>query len=118
MAIDAAGRGGSITQRLLSFARRGELRTEALPTAELLGNIREVLAHTLGTTIVRAEHVPPAFPPLIADRGQLETALVNLGTNARDAMPEAARSPWQLRPWTSPLTSIVPSGWRRAPIYD
>jgi CheY-like chemotaxis protein len=86
MAIDATARGGSITQRLLSFARRGELRTEALPTAEVIGNIREVLAHTLGTAITVQSLVPPEVPRLIADRGQLETALVNLGTNARDTM--------------------------------
>ncbi|MFL5253348.1 MAG: PAS domain S-box protein [Rhodopila sp.] len=88
MAIDATGRGGSITQRLLSFARRGEIHAEALPTAELLNNIREVLAHTLGVTIVVQSIASPEVPRLIADRGQLETALVNLGTNARDAMPD------------------------------
>jgi PAS domain S-box-containing protein len=91
MAIDATGRGGSITRRLLSFARRDELRTEALPTAELLGNIREVLAHTLGTAIAVQSIVPPDVPSLMADRGQLETALVNLGTNARDAMPNGGK---------------------------
>ncbi|WP_146101628.1 PAS domain S-box protein [Rhodopila globiformis] len=88
MAIDATARGGSITQRLLSFARRGEMRTEVLPAADLLGNIREVLAHTLGTMISVQCVVPPGVPPLVADRGQLETALLNLGTNARDAMPQ------------------------------
>jgi CheY-like chemotaxis protein len=45
-----------------------------------------VLAHTLGTTITVRCIVPPDIPPLVADRGQLETVLVNLGTNARDAM--------------------------------
>ncbi|CAH2602045.1 Histidine kinase [Rhodovastum atsumiense] len=86
-AIDAAARGASITQRLLAFAHRGELRTEMLPTAELLTCVREVLAHTLGSAIT-VRDTAAAVPPLIADRGQLETALVNLGTNARDAMPE------------------------------
>ncbi|PPQ33693.1 PAS domain S-box protein [Rhodopila globiformis] len=88
MAIDATGRGGSITKRLLAFARRGELHAEPLPTAELLNNIREVLAHTLGTTIVVRSIVSPEVPSIFADRGQLEAALLNLGTNARDAMPD------------------------------
>ncbi|PPQ31069.1 PAS domain S-box protein [Rhodopila globiformis] len=88
MVVDATARGGSITQRLLSFARRGEFHPEPLPTADLLANIREVLAHTLGASIVVQSTMPPGVPPVLADRGQLETVLVNLGTNARDAMPE------------------------------
>jgi PAS domain S-box-containing protein len=85
---DAAGRGASITQRLLSFARRGELRAEPIDADVLLANIREVLAHTLGSPVIVQAQVAPDAPPLMADRGQLETALVNLGTNARDAMPD------------------------------
>ena len=88
MMMNAASRGTSITQRLLSFARRGDLRDEAIDTAALLGNVREVLAHTLGTTITVDTRIAPAIPPLLADRGQLDTALINLGANARDAMPD------------------------------
>ncbi|CAH2600477.1 Histidine kinase [Rhodovastum atsumiense] len=87
-AIDATTRGASITQRLLSFARRGEPRLEAIATTELLNSVREVLAHTLGTHITVRIEAPAELPALLADRGQLETALVNLGTNARDAMPD------------------------------
>ena len=91
MMTNAASRGTSITQRLLSFARRGELREEAIDTAGLLGNVREVLAHTLGTAIAVHVNLPPAVPLLLADRGQLDTALINLGANARDAMPDGGR---------------------------
>jgi PAS domain S-box-containing protein len=87
-AIDAAARGASITQRLLSFARRGTLRAEVIATDELLYSMREVLAHTLGAGIAVLVEVGDRVPPILADRGQLETALVNLGTNARDAMRE------------------------------
>jgi PAS domain S-box-containing protein len=85
--IDAA-RGASITRRLLSFARRGALRAEVIATAERLNGMRQVLTRTLGADIV--VHVMPGgdLPPILADQGQLETALVNLGTNARDAMPD------------------------------
>jgi PAS domain S-box-containing protein len=86
--IAAAERGASITKRLLAFARRGELRTEVVATAELLNGVREVLSHTLGTDITVRTDLPGGLPPLLTDRGQLETALVNLGTNARDAMPD------------------------------
>jgi len=87
-AICAAVRGASITQRLLSFARRGELHAEAIDTTDFLFNLREVLAHTIGTTISVGVDVLGSIPPLTADRSQLDTALINIGTNARDAMPE------------------------------
>ncbi len=85
---EAARRGASITRRLLAFARRGELRVEPVDAAKLLGELREVLAHTLGASCprVRVDAEPP-LPPVLADRGELEAVLVNLATNARDAMP-------------------------------
>jgi CheY-like chemotaxis protein len=49
--------------------------------------MREVLAHTLGTTIMVLTDILADVPPLTADQAQLETAMINLGTNARDAMP-------------------------------
>jgi len=86
--ITASARGTSITQRLLSFARRGDLRSEVVATADLLNNMCEVLAHTLGSTISIRTEVPADIPALVADQAQLETAIINLGTNARDAMPD------------------------------
>jgi CheY-like chemotaxis protein len=75
-----------VTRRLLAFARKGELRAEALDPAVLLAGMQEVLEHTLGTGIqVRTDET--AGLPLLADKGQLETVLVNLAANARDAMP-------------------------------
>jgi signal transduction histidine kinase len=88
MVIAAADRGASITHRLLAFARRGELRPGAINTADLLYGLSEVLVHTLGTTITVGVVIPPDVPALLADRAQLETAIINLGTNARDAMPK------------------------------
>ncbi len=86
--VAAASRGTSITQRLLSFARRGELRATSIATSDLLNSMREVLAHTLGSTITVTARVSHSIPSVIADQSQLETAIINLGTNARDAMPD------------------------------
>ncbi len=84
--VDAADHGAVVTQRLLSFARRGPLQPRPIDVAGLLTELRDVLASTLGSRI--SVQVPSfaAVPPVLADRGQLETALVNLATNARDAM--------------------------------
>ena len=85
---DAARRGASVTRRLLAFARRGELRVAPVDAVALLRELGEVLAHTLGGAglSVRVE-AGPGLPPVLADRGELEAVLVNLATNARDAMP-------------------------------
>jgi PAS domain S-box-containing protein len=86
--LDAAVRGSSITRRLLAFARRDEMRAEAVDTAKLLLELREVLASTLGAGISVCVSLPPNLPSVQADKGLLETAVVNLATNARDAMPQ------------------------------
>ncbi len=84
---DAAQRGAAVTRRMLIFARQGDLRTEAIEPAALLAGVREILAHTLSADIAVAIAPDAALPWLLGDRGQLETALINLATNARDAMP-------------------------------
>jgi PAS domain S-box-containing protein len=88
MIIDAADRGAAITRRLLAFARRGDLRAERIDPAGLLDGLRDVLAQTLGSPVTVRVEAGPGLPAVMADRGQLETALVNLATNARDAMPD------------------------------
>ncbi len=84
--LDGTARGASITRRLLAFARRGDLRAEAVNVGDVLGGLREILSHSLGPTITIRVGLEPDLPPVLADKGQLETALVNLATNARDAM--------------------------------
>ena len=86
LVLEAAERGAAITRRLLAFSRRGDLRAEPVDAAALLTGMQEMLAHTLGDGIEIRVNVPSGVPPLLADRGQLETVLVNLGANGRDAM--------------------------------
>ena len=86
LAGNAVRRGASITGRLLAFARQGALRAEAVSPKPLLEGLREMLAHTIGIGIAIGVSADEALPTLLADRGQLETVLVNLAINARDAM--------------------------------
>ena len=86
--IDAAARGASITRRMLILARRGDLRAEPIEAESLLAGMQETFIHTLGTSIAVSVEVAPELPRMLADKAQLETALVNLATNARDAMPD------------------------------
>lgn len=87
MAQDAVARGSAITGRMLSLARRADLRTEPVDAAALLSDLQVVLQHTLGSGVQVEVDAQPGVPPLLADRGQLETVLINLAINARDAMP-------------------------------
>ncbi len=86
LVVDAADRGASVTRRLLSFARRDALQPGPVEAAPLLQDMQEILARTLGSSITVQASADAGLPPLLADRGQLETVLVNLATNARDAL--------------------------------
>ena len=86
MILEAGMRGTSITQRLLAFARKSDLRAEAIDARELLDGIQEILSHTLGASIsVQVTEIPERLR-VFADKGQLETVLVNIAANSRDAM--------------------------------
>jgi len=89
--IDAAERGASITGRLLSFAHRGELRAGPVDTLALLRDLGVVLTHTLGSGILVQLRARPNLPAALIDKAQLETVLINLATNARDAMPHGGQ---------------------------
>jgi PAS domain S-box-containing protein len=88
LASGAVERGTSITRRLLTLGRRGELTAMAIDVADLLHELGEILSHTLGAAVDVRLRLQAGLAPLLADRGQLETVLVNLATNARDAMPD------------------------------
>jgi PAS domain S-box-containing protein len=91
LAMEAADRGGAITRRLLAFGRRGNLRGETLDVAAVLASLKEIFVHTLGASIEVGIGLADNLPPLFVDKAQLETVLVNLATNARDAMPGGGR---------------------------
>jgi signal transduction histidine kinase len=87
-AIEGAERGATLTQRLLAFARRQELRPEAVDVAELVGRTLEMLRQSVGPTIEITTRFPPDLAPSRVDPNQLELALLSLAVNARDAMPD------------------------------
>jgi signal transduction histidine kinase len=87
-AMKGAERGAALTQRLLAFARRQELRPEAVGVPDLVAGMRDLLSRSLGPGIRIVEKIATQLPPVLADANQLELALMNLALNARDAMPD------------------------------
>ena len=87
-AIQAAQRGSGLTQRMLAFARRQELKPEALDVAELVRGMTDLLRSSLGATVQIETDFYPGLDRVLADRNQLELAILNLAVNARDAMPK------------------------------
>ncbi len=83
----ASRRGSELIQRLLSFSRRQSLNPEPTNINALIEEIKVLLQHTLGENIRVETDLDPNNPTSLVDANQLETSLLNLALNARDAMP-------------------------------
>jgi len=85
-AVLGAKRGSTLTQRMLAFARRQELKHEAVDLTCLVNNMLELLERSLGPTVNIETHFPLEAVRVRTDANQLENALLNLAVNGRDAM--------------------------------
>ncbi|MBI3517699.1 MAG: PAS domain S-box protein [Proteobacteria bacterium] len=90
-AHDAARRGADLTKSLLAFARRQPLQPRRSDVNALVTEITTLLRRTLGERVEIALDLAPTAWPAVVDPIQLEAALANLATNARDAMPKGGR---------------------------
>ncbi|WP_349734236.1 hybrid sensor histidine kinase/response regulator [Pseudomonas jessenii] len=86
-ATQGALRGVSLTQRMLAFARRQELKSVPVRIPALVEGISGLLRSSLGPSVKVETRFPGDLEPVMADINQLELAVLNLATNARDAMP-------------------------------
>ena len=87
-AIQGAERGATLTKRLLAFARRQELKLEAIELQNLVPDMVDFLRQSVGPGVEIAVDIADDVAPIMIDANQLELALMNLAVNARDAMPE------------------------------
>ncbi|MEZ2299650.1 PAS domain S-box protein [Variovorax sp. RCC_210] len=87
-ALRASRRGAELTGKLLAFSRRQMLQPDVVDTRALLHSLADMLRRTLDQRIHIAIDTAANCPPVLADPVQLESALLNIAINARDAMPE------------------------------
>jgi len=84
---NATKRGAALTSQLLTFARRQSVNPQPIDIPERIAAVREVLDTGIGGTVKLQLDIDRATWPVTVDVTELETALVNLVINARDAMP-------------------------------
>ena len=87
-ATRAGQRGADLTGKLLAFSRRQSLAPEAVNPVAMLQSLADMLRRTLGENIRVIAQTPTQCAPCLADAVQLESALLNVAVNARDAMPK------------------------------
>ena len=90
-ALKAADRARTLVQRLLGFARRQTLQTEAVDIVRLISGMRDLISSSIGPTIEVAIEPEEDLPLAVVDPNQLELAILNLCVNARDAMPDGGK---------------------------
>ncbi|KKC27589.1 hypothetical protein WP12_02555 [Sphingomonas sp. SRS2] len=86
-ATTSALRAAGLTQRLLAFSRRQSLDSKPVDINALVQSLDDLLARTIGEQIALDMQIDRSIPAGITDANQLESALLNLTINARDAMP-------------------------------
>ena len=97
-AIDAARKGAGLTRQMLAFARKQELEPREVKVNELVSGIEPLIARTIGEQVQLRTALMAGEPLAVIDPSQLESAILNLSINARDAMPRGGHLTLESQP--------------------
>ena len=97
-AIDAARKGAGLTRQMLAFARKQELEPREVRINELVSGIEPLISRTIGEQVELKADLMAGEPLAVIDPSQLESAILNLSINARDAMPRGGRLTIETQP--------------------
>src|SRR5262249_50730137 len=86
--VQAAENAAVLTSQLLAFARRQPLKPELCDLSQLVVGMTDLLDRTMGERIRIETSIDRTTPPVTIDRNQLQSAILNVASNARDAMPD------------------------------
>ncbi len=118
-ALSGAQRGSNLTQRMLAFARKQELRPEAVSLPDVVQSMRPLLQRSVGPSVQLSLRFEPDLPLAWVDAHQLELVLLNLVVNARDAMPEGGTVSISIEPLPPMAGSLQsPGGGMRLIVRD
>ncbi|MEJ0058505.1 MAG: ATP-binding protein [Terricaulis sp.] len=90
-ALESANRAAALTSRLLAFGRRQSLDLKAVDVTAAIQSIEGLLQRSIGENVTIETKLAPDLPRALSDTHQLESAILNLTINARDAMPNGGR---------------------------
>lgn len=82
----AAARAANLTNQLLSFSRKQDLKPSVVNISETIEGLAGMCSRTMGGSILVLQDIDANLLTVLVDEGQLESALLNLSLNARDAM--------------------------------
>lgn len=106
-AMRASKRGAELTSKLLAFSRRQVLQPTRVNVPALIDSLADMLRRTLDQRIRIGVDVAADCPPCEADPGQLESALLNISINARDAMHDGGELRFVARACERPPVDLV-----------
>lgn len=90
-ALASTSRAAGLTHRLLAFSRRQPLDPQPVKTNPLVVSMRDLLRQTIGEEVDLVLELEPDLWTTVCDENQLESAILNLAINARDAMPDGGQ---------------------------
>lgn len=123
-ALTAARRAASLTQRLLAFSRRQPLNPKPTDVNVLISGMADLLHRTLGEAVEVLTVQGPGLWRIEVDPVELESAILNLALNARDAMPQGGRLTIETanadveQDYSAPHADVLPGSYATISVSD